>query len=181
MLFLLRLEQLGQSRRCPHELASFLCHSQAIPRPFPGRSQLQYLITCSMQLWRGKTWEIWSRADTSSRQRVDTQGAVPDSNNSHFPPALRLIVQEWASRFFVGQRLPCVYPQSNWHNHAWSDLPGLPPPYLYTTSDQILEMGIAWEQGHPWTADMLLSFQSPTCSVGISFWKTESVGKKYLI
>ena len=28
----------------------------------PTRSHLQYLITCSMQIWRRKAWEIWSHA-----------------------------------------------------------------------------------------------------------------------
>jgi len=35
---------------CRQRLASIL-------RPFP----LQYLIACSMQIWKGKAWEIWSR------------------------------------------------------------------------------------------------------------------------
>jgi len=30
-----------------------------------------------MQIRKGKAWEIWSRAVTSGRQTVDTQGAVP--------------------------------------------------------------------------------------------------------
>ena len=47
---------------------------------FPGHSHLRYLIACCtcIQMWRGKTWEIWSRTVTSGRQRVDTQGMVPD-------------------------------------------------------------------------------------------------------
>ena len=45
---------------------------------FPGHSHLQYLIACSMQIWRGKAWEIWSHAMTSGRQRVDTWGATPN-------------------------------------------------------------------------------------------------------
>jgi len=36
----------------------------------------QYLIACSMQVWRGKAWEIWSRVVASGRQTTDTQGAV---------------------------------------------------------------------------------------------------------
>ena len=51
---------------------------------FPGRSHLQYLIACSMQIRRRKAWEIWSRAVTSGRQMVDTRGAVPNSSNSCF-------------------------------------------------------------------------------------------------
>ena len=35
------------------------------------RSHLQSLIACSMQIWRGKAWGIWSRV-ISGRQRVDT-------------------------------------------------------------------------------------------------------------
>ena len=35
---------------------------------FPGCFNLQSLIACSMQLWRGKAWEIWSCAVTSGRQ-----------------------------------------------------------------------------------------------------------------
>ena len=37
---------------------------------FPGCSHLQYLIASSMQIQRGKTWEIWSHAVMSGRQRV---------------------------------------------------------------------------------------------------------------
>ena len=48
---------------------------------FPGRSHPQYLIAYSMQIRRGKAWEISSRAVTSGRQKVDTRGAVPDSSN----------------------------------------------------------------------------------------------------
>ena len=32
---------------------------------FPGPSHLQYLITWSMQTWRGKAWEIWSHEHLS--------------------------------------------------------------------------------------------------------------------
>ena len=48
---------------------------------FPGRSHLQYLIAYSMQIRRGKAWEIWSRVVTWSRQKVDTWGAVPDEES----------------------------------------------------------------------------------------------------
>ena len=44
---------------------------------FPGRSHLKYLIAYSMQIRRGKAWEIWSCAVMSGRQKVDTRGAVP--------------------------------------------------------------------------------------------------------
>ena len=29
-----------------------------------------------------------------------------------------------------------------------TNLPGFPPPYLHTVSDQILEVGTAWERGY---------------------------------
>ena len=44
----------------------------------PGRSHLQYLIACSMQIQRGRAREIWSRLVTSGRRRVATWGVVPD-------------------------------------------------------------------------------------------------------
>jgi len=40
---------------------------------FPGLSHLQYLIAYSMQIQRGKAWEIWSRVVMSGRQKVDTR------------------------------------------------------------------------------------------------------------
>ena len=55
---------------------------------FPGHSYLQYLITCSMQIQRGKAWEIWLHGVSSGRRRVDTRGEVL------WPPALGLIVQD---------------------------------------------------------------------------------------
>ena len=65
-----------------------------------------------------------------------------------WPPALGPIVQEMASRFFVRHRPLCVYLPSTWRNRTWPNLPGLPPPYLHTVSDQILEVGTAWERGY---------------------------------
>ena len=50
-----------------------------------------------------------------------------------------------ALRFFCP---PCVYHLSTWRNCTQHNLPGLPPPYLYTASDQTLEVGMVWEQGH---------------------------------
>ena len=133
---------------------------------FPGYSHLQYLIACSMQIRRGKAWEIWSRVVPSGRQvqRVDTWGVVLNGNNSHFvskcpqhwerkivlfyavlllfwPPAVGLIVSR-----FIEHRCPCVYVLPSVYL-TWPNLPGLPPPYLHTASNQILEVGTAWEQG----------------------------------
>ena len=39
--------------------------SQAFPPPV-------FDCTAVMQTWKGKAWEIWSRAVMSGRQRVDT-------------------------------------------------------------------------------------------------------------
>ena len=41
----------------------------------------------------------------------------------------------------VGHCPLCVYPLSTWCHCTWPDLPGLPPPYLHTASDQILAVG----------------------------------------
>ena len=46
-----------------------------------GHSHLKYLITNSMQTQRGKAWEISLRVVSSGRQRVDTQGTVPDKES----------------------------------------------------------------------------------------------------
>jgi len=69
---------------------------------FPGRSHLQYLITCRMSIQRGKAWENWSCAVTSGRQRVDTLGAVPNSNNSHF-----MSNRSWCCKQRMVLTLPC--------------------------------------------------------------------------
>ena len=44
-------------------------------------SHLQYLIAYSMQIWRGKAWEFWSREVMSGRQKEDTREAVPDEES----------------------------------------------------------------------------------------------------
>ena len=40
------------------------------------------------------------------------------------------------------------YLLSTWRNRTWPNLPGLPPPYLHTVRDQILEVGMAWKRGY---------------------------------
>ena len=40
-------------------------------------------FACSVQIWRGKAWGIWSHVETSGRQRVGTQGAVPDEESQN--------------------------------------------------------------------------------------------------
>ena len=121
-------------------------NSRSISNSFSGRSHLQSWITCSMQTRRGKAWEIWSRAMTSGRRRVDTWGAVPNHNNSIFhvdpslaswvtngtdaalqtlwPPALGRTLQEGSLKFFVGHPL-CVYPLTTWRYRMWPDLPSI--------------------------------------------------------
>jgi len=69
---------------------------------FPGRSHLQYLIAYSMQIRRGKAWEISSRAITSGRQKVDTRGAVPDSSNCRF-----VSNHPWRYERWMVLTLPC--------------------------------------------------------------------------
>jgi len=60
-----------------------------------GHSHLQYLIAYSMQIWRGKAWEIWSRAVMSGRRMVDTRGAVPDNINSRFVSNCPWCYEQW--------------------------------------------------------------------------------------
>jgi len=51
------------------------------------------------------------------------------------PPAIGIIVQERGSRLFIGH-----------HHHTWPNLPGLPPPYLHTANDPILEVKMPWNE-----------------------------------
>ena len=37
---------------------------------------------------------------------------------------------------------------STWCHRTWPNLPGLPPPYLHPASDQMMSVGVAWEQGY---------------------------------
>ena len=79
-----KLSQCDQSLLSCHTLQLSL-HLQHIHvcclASFPGHSHLQYLIAYSIQIWNGQAWEIWSRAVTSGRQRVDTWGVVPDGES----------------------------------------------------------------------------------------------------
>ena len=136
---------------------------------FPGRSHLQYLIAYSMQIRRGKAWEIWSRA-VRQVDRWQTHGGrcptvvipvlcqtVPGAMNDGWywlclANALASSPRTDSTRkgFEIPRqaRPPCVYLLSTWHNRTWLNLPGLPPLYLHTVSDQILEVGTAWERGY---------------------------------
>jgi len=109
----------------------------------------------------GEAWEILSRVGTSGRQRVDSQETVPDHNNTCFvtnhtwiyewrtvlmlmlwPPALILLVQQRALRFFI--RHCQVYPLSTWHQHMIK-FPR-PSPSVFAYCKQ--EVGTAWERGY---------------------------------
>ena len=48
--------------------------------------------------------------------------------------------------------LPSVYLMTC----TWPNLPGLPPPHLYTANNQTLEVGMAWERGYRYDALMVL-------------------------
>jgi len=65
------------------------------------------------------------------------------------PPSLVLIVQEEALRLFIRYYPPCVYPLSDITAH--DQISQAFPPILPTASDQILEVGMAWERGYPTT------------------------------
>ena len=49
-----------------------------------GLGRRLYLITYDMQIQGGRPGRLGSSAVMSGRQRVDTQGVVPDSNNARF-------------------------------------------------------------------------------------------------
>jgi len=83
--------QIFRSVTCLPELASF-----------PGRSHLQYLIAYSMQIRRGKAWEISSRVVASGRQKIDTRRAVPDSSNCRF-----VSNRPWCYERWMVLTLPC--------------------------------------------------------------------------
>jgi len=75
-------ERIGAHASCPWDLGKYaVAPSDKEYDPsiasFPGRSHLQYLIAYSIQIWRGKAWEIWSSAVTSGRHIVDTWGPCP--------------------------------------------------------------------------------------------------------
>ena len=48
---------------------------------FPGHSRLLFLIACSMQKWRGKSWEKESHALHQVDMRVDMRGRMSDKES----------------------------------------------------------------------------------------------------
>ena len=75
----------------------------------------------------------------------------------------------------IGHRPLCVYYLSTWCNCTWPNLPGLPPPYSHTVSDQILEVGMAWERGYVCVIGRLCSLRKLLNVVNYS-WKATSLG-----
>ena len=61
--------------------------------PFPGCPHLQSLITCSMQVRRGKALEICSCAVMLGGQRVDIQGAIPHKKS--WSPLCSVNLRSW--------------------------------------------------------------------------------------
>ena len=62
------------------------------------------MIACRIQAPRRKTWEIWSRAVTSGRQKVDTQGVVPGEESQSLLCTIRAgrqSINEAASILFI--------------------------------------------------------------------------------
>ena len=128
---------------------------------FPGCSHLQNLITCSMQIRRGKAWEIWSRAFTSGRH---TGGSTRWRISK---PFLVLSVQGLEAKTLSRQHQ--YHCHSQHHRLFNTRCCGTPPPvclssvyrtslhmtkssrhsplFSHTASDQILEVGMAWEWG----------------------------------
>ena len=99
---------------------------------------------------------------TSGRQRVDTRGwwltndlealccnVCPRAGcqSVHKAASLPFPVHDagngWTcNRDYWGQAPPPVcLPSTIWHHCTWQDLPGLPCPYLHTTSDQRVVVG----------------------------------------
>ena len=122
-----------------------------------------------MQVRRGKGWEIWSRAVTLGRQVLDTWGRCPMRNLKALscaigPRAGGQSISKAVSipsvihsarddltpnrNYYCWAPPQCVHHLSIWRNRTWPNLPGLPPLYLHTVSDQVLEVGTAWEWGY---------------------------------
>ena len=93
-----------------------------VPRPFPPPAY-------SMQILRGKAWEIWSHAMTSGRQRVDTGGSARQS------PFL------WSQPQGSINRGHCVHnarDRSTWNRNSYSlAVAPLCLPSVYLMSQQV--------------------------------------------
>ena len=115
----------------------------------------------------GKAWEKESQA----WRQLDVMEAVPDHCNSqtlHWSASsllnnelywhclLNVTVSSSWTRYYkkdlkILRRAPppsCLPPHVYLTSRMWLFLPGLPPLFLHTVSDQKLEVGTAWERGY---------------------------------
>ena len=90
-----------------------------------------------------------SHTGGGARQRISSCTISPraGSQNANKAASILLTVQgardgSTRNRNYYCQAQPPVC------NRMWPDLPGLRPPYSRTASDQILEVGTAWERGY---------------------------------
>ena len=140
---------------------------------FPGHSHLQYLMAYSMQIQRGEAWRfgyLWLRHVGGAQQGISKPFLVllvrglearALTRQSQYHPSFIAPGTIWHGMGIttVGHRSPYIYHLSTWRNRMWPNLPGLPPLYLHTVSDQILEVGTTWERGHGNLALLCLKFK----------------------
>jgi len=112
--------------------------------PFPGCLHLQSLITCSMQVRRGKAWEICLCAVMLGRQRVDIQGAVPHKES--WSPFCSVNLRSWRPEHSQGsinticcsqcqghldvkhelhdctEKICCKDCLPHWHSSVWNEI-----------------------------------------------------------
>jgi len=83
--------------------------------------------------------------------------SIPSVNNEHYWHCLAntLASSPWTDSTRNGSETLChphvstlCLPDITAYNCTWPNLPGLPPPYLHTASNLILEVGTAWERGY---------------------------------
>jgi len=146
---------------CQTKHGKHLASSQAIPT-----SSIWSLTVC--KYGGGRPWEIWSRVDTSGRQRVDTHGVVP--NKESCSPFMYYQFQGLEARALARQHqyhslfntrygnrhetgiiavrhCPlCVCPLSSDVSARDQISQALPPPCLHTVSNQRLKVGTAWDE-----------------------------------
>ena len=129
ILFSLFAYLFSLSLHLPGLLNNYSLFYKELLASFPGRSHLQYLIAYSMQIRRGKVWEIWSRVVTSGRH---TGGGA---HRGISKPFLVLLVQGLEARALARQ---CQYhpsftaPGTVRHETAIAAV-GHRPPCVYLT------------------------------------------------
>ena len=144
----------------------FLFQTTIFVALFPNCPYLQYLIACSMQVWRGrpgKFGHVWlyqvDRRWTygGQCQTIPSTWMINSINaalSALWPLAFRLTVKVKTSRFFIGHCPPCVYPLSTWCNRVWPNRPELPSPCLQT-----LEMRMTWGRGYNFVCHIFIYLQ----------------------